>query len=220
MFEEATYSIREALDNVDFNPVTLEQVESRLAEIDKLKKKYGESVEAILEYAALIEEELEEISNKDDRMIELEEKHQAVLADLELEAETVTDLRKSAAAYLKDAIMMQLKDLYMEKTKFHVAFHPIGPNSFQKDGQDKVEFMISTNPGEPIKPLAKVASGGEISRIMLALKSIFSANGTVTSVIFDEVDTGVSGRVAQAIAEKIQRISKGSKCYAFLICLK
>ncbi|WP_078391677.1 DNA repair protein RecN [Shouchella patagoniensis] len=211
MFEEATYSIREALDNVDFNPVTLEQVEARLAEIDKLKKKYGDSVEAILEYAAIIEEELEVISNKDDRMKELEEKHQAMIADLELEAETVTDLRKAAAAYLKDAIMIQLRDLYMEKTKFHVAFHSNGPHSFHKDGQDKVEFMISTNPGEPIKPLAKVASGGEISRIMLALKSIFSANGAVTSVIFDEVDTGVSGRVAQAIAEKIQRISNGSQ---------
>ncbi|MBX0317673.1 DNA repair protein RecN [Shouchella clausii] len=215
MLEEGTYAIREAIEAIDFDPETLAFIETRLAEIDKLKRKYGDSVETILEYAATIEEELEAIEHKDDRLANLTEKRDALVEDLLLEAEALTDLRKAAAAELMEAIEKQLQDLYMEKAQFQVAIEPY-PNkedlsSLKRLGQDRIEFMISANPGEPLKPLAKVASGGELSRIMLALKSVFSAKEGMTSVIFDEVDTGVSGRVAQAIGEKIQRISAGSQ---------
>lgn len=215
MLEEGTYAIREAIEAIDFDPETLGFIETRLAEIDKLKRKYGDSVETILEYAATIEEELEAIEHKDDRLANLTEKRDALVEDLLLEAEALTDLRKAAAAELMEAIEKQLQDLYMEKAQFQVAIEPYTNkgdlSSLKRLGQDRIEFMISANPGEPLKPLAKVASGGELSRIMLALKSVFTAKEGITSVIFDEVDTGVSGRIAQAIGEKIQRISAGSQ---------
>lgn len=209
LFEEASYSIREALDQVEFNPDALEQIELRLAEIDKLKRKYGNSVESILDYSHTLEEELEEMEHKDERVSELKQKQQTLMEDLEVEADAISDMRKQIAGQLKQAIKVQLQSLYMEKTTFHVQIDRT--NEYQKNGQDRIEFHLSTNPGEPLKPLAKVASGGEISRIMLALKSIFSSKQGITSVIFDEVDTGVSGRVAQAIAEKIQVIARGSQ---------
>ena len=115
-----------------------------------------------------------------------------------IEGNELTNLRKNLARKLTDAIHSELKELYMQKTVFEVKFES-GENYISKSGLDNVEFYISTNPGEPLKPLSKIASGGELSRIMLALKSIFSKHQEVTSIIFDEVDTGVSGRVAQAI---------------------
>jgi len=118
-------------------------------------------------------------------------------------------LRKKWAKKLTNAIHRELKQLYMDKTVFEVMFMQLDRQepAFKKDGIDEVQFYLSTNPGEPLKPLSKVASGGELSRIMLALKTIFSKHQGVTSIIFDEVDTGVSGRVAQAIAEKIHEVS-------------
>ena len=117
---------------------------------------------------------------------------------------------RNSAQKLTDAIHSELKELYMQKTVFEVKFES-GENYISKSGLDNVEFYISTNPGEPLKPLSKIASGGELSRIMLALKSIFSKHQEVTSIIFDEVDTGVSGRVAQAIGEKIRKVSTDSQ---------
>jgi len=119
-------------------------------------------------------------------------------------------VRQKYAGQLTELIHKELKELYMEKTIFEVRFSS-DYESFSSTGSDKVEFFLSTNPGEPLKPLSKVASGGELSRIMLALKSIFSKHQGVTSIIFDEVDTGVSGRVAQAIAEKIYNVSIDSQ---------
>ncbi|MFP3470949.1 DNA repair protein RecN, partial [Micrococcus sp. SIMBA_144] len=119
-------------------------------------------------------------------------------------------LRKKVASELVGSIHHELRDLYMEKTEFAIHFNDRDESKkdfFHRSGQDDIDFMISTNPGEPLKELSKTASGGELSRIMLALKSIFSKHQGITSIIFDEVDTGVSGRVAQAMAEKIQRLS-------------
>lgn len=149
MLEEGTYAIREAIEAIDFDPETLAFIETRLAEIDKLKRKYGDSVETILEYAATIEEELEAIEHKDDRLANLTEKRDALVEDLLLEAEALTDLRKAAAAELMEAIEKQLQDLYMEKAQFQVAIEPY-PNkedlsSLKRLGQDRIEFMISAN---------------------------------------------------------------------------
>ncbi|MBM7840293.1 DNA repair protein RecN (Recombination protein N) [Alkalihalobacillus xiaoxiensis] len=209
LFEEASYSIREALDQVEFNPTALEQIELRLSEIDKLKRKYGQTVEEIVDYAQKLEDELEVMENIDERVNELKVEQRALLEDLDIEANAISNMRRSVASQLEKAIKKQLQSLYMEKTSFQVQISQL--SELHKNGQDQIEFLLSTNPGEPLKPLAKVASGGEISRIMLALKSIFSTKQGITSVIFDEVDTGVSGRVAQAIAEKIQGIAKGSQ---------
>jgi DNA repair protein RecN (Recombination protein N) len=222
LLEEATFSLRDYYESIEFDPNRLNLIEARLNEISQLKRKYGENVTDILEYSAKVEDEIDHLLNREEKIQELEQQLENVCYDLFLEAKNVTQIRSKAAKELVEKIHQQLKDLYMEKTKFQIDIServasmkdPIVDGNhvhFQEDGIDKVEFLLSTNPGEPLKPLAKIASGGEISRIMLALKSIFSSHHGVTSLIFDEVDTGVSGRVAQAIAEKIFRISTNSQ---------
>ncbi|MDV2685157.1 DNA repair protein RecN [Alkalihalophilus lindianensis] len=222
VIEESTYAIRDQVDSVEFDPNRLDFIEARLNDIQLLKRKYGEDVEEILEYASKIEEELDTILHKDDRVLQLQKELDMAWRDLYVEAKAITNIRKKAAEKLTKAIHKELKALYMEKTVMEIRIEDRTPTknspmidgksvSFGLDGIDQVEFYISTNPGEPMKPLSKTASGGEVSRIMLALKSIFQSHQQITSVIFDEVDTGVSGRVAQAIAERIHSIAVGSQ---------
>ncbi|GAF63816.1 putative ATPase [Bacillus sp. TS-2] len=215
LLEEATFSLRDRVERVDFDPERLSHIESRLNEIQQLKRKYGTTVEEILEYASKIEEELETFLHKDDQVETFKNQLDAVWLDLKVEAKAITDIRKQAAKQLISFIHDQLKLLHMEKAQFEIRIEDrVGLEEHQryhKNGKDTIEFFISTNTGEPLKPLVKVASGGEISRIMLAIKTIFSSHQGLTSVIFDEVDTGVSGRVAQAIAEKIHEVSIGSQ---------
>jgi DNA repair protein RecN (Recombination protein N) len=221
LIEEISYQIRQHLENMDYEPGRLELIESRLHEIDQLKRKYGQSVEEIMTYSAKIEEELDEIKNRDQHLANLSEMVQEAANDLLLEAKELHNIRKKAAKQLEKAVLMELKDLYLEKTNFQVdVFIPSKEKGIpfegknvrpHEDGIDQVRFLISTNPGEPVKELDRIASGGEMSRIMLALKNIFSKHQGITSVIFDEVDTGVSGRVAQAMADKIYNISVGSQ---------
>lgn len=222
LLEEIAYKLRDELEQLEYDPNRLDFIEGRLNEISHLKRKYGQTVADILQYAEKIAEELDALQNRDMRVHELQQQLQSVTEELTAEAKRVTNVRMKHAKTLIQHIHQELKDLYMEKTQFDIVFQkregafeaPLVdgvPVKFQEDGIDIVEFYISTNVGEPLKPLAKVASGGELSRIMLALKSIFSKHQGVTSIIFDEVDTGVSGRVAQAIAEKIYRVSVGSQ---------
>lgn len=211
LLEEATSSLGDQIDQLEFDPERLNFIESRLNEIRFLKKKYGQTVEDILEYAAKIEDEADQIQNREVHLERLRKNIQEVQKDLLLEAENLSEIRKQIAEKLKGEIHKELKELYMEKTVFDIQFSITEPPEFSSTGIDKVEFLISTNPGEPLKPLTKIASGGELSRIMLALKSIFSKQQGITSIIFDEVDTGVSGRVAQSMAEKIYKISSGSQ---------
>lgn len=222
LLEEATFSLRNYYEAIEFDPERLNLIETRLNEIMQLKRKYGENVTNILEYSAKIEEEIENLLNREEKIVELEKQLDHISYDLFLEAKNLSELRSGAAKELVEKIHQQLKDLYMEKTRFQIEISEKTASvkdplidgrhvHFQNDGIDKVEFLLSTNPGEPLKPLAKIVSGGEVSRIMLALKSIFSSHQGITSLIFDEVDTGVSGRVAQAIAEKIYNISTTSQ---------
>ncbi|MGN8645431.1 DNA repair protein RecN [Gracilibacillus sp. HCP3S3_G5_1] len=221
LIEELSYQIRQQLENMDYEPGRLELIESRLHEIDQLKRKYGQSVEEIMTYSAKIEEELDALKNRDQHLANLSAMLQEAANDLLLEAKELHTIRKKAAKQLEKAVMTELKDLYLEKTDFQVNVSI--PNkekgiSFEgkkvypnENGIDQVRFLISTNPGEPVKELDRIASGGEMSRVMLALKHIFSQHQGITSVIFDEVDTGVSGRVAQSMADKIYNISVGSQ---------
>ncbi|WML45240.1 DNA repair protein RecN [Neobacillus sp. PS3-40] len=209
MLEDATRLLRNDLDLLENDPHRLNEIEERLTEINQLKRKYGHTIAEIVEYAAKIEEEIETLQNKETHIDQFEKELSSLRKDLNLEARQLTDVRKKWAEKLTKLIHNELKELYMAKTVFQISFEPIG--HFTKNGNDKVEFYISTNPGEPLKPLSKIASGGELSRIMLALKSIFSKHQGVTSIIFDEVDTGVSGRVAQAIAEKIYKVATNSQ---------
>lgn len=210
MLEDAARTIRNDLDSLEYDPQRLLEIEDRLNEINQLKRKYGKTIEEILEYASKIEEEIETLQNKEVHIGQMEKELASLKKDLRIEAHNLTETRKKWAKKLTKLIHKELKELYMEKAVFELKIDS-DLDVFHKNGADKVEFYISTNPGEPLKPLSKVASGGELSRIMLALKSIFSKHQGVTSIIFDEVDTGVSGRVAQSIAEKIYNVSTGSQ---------
>lgn len=208
--EDAANTIRNEMDYLEYDPARLAEIEDRLNEINQLKRKYGKTVGEILEYASKIEEEIETLENKETHIDLLEKEVVSLRKDLLIEAEELSALRKKSAQSLTKLIHKELKELYMEKTVFEVQFIKNNEN-IMRNGMDKAEFYLSTNPGEPLKPLSKIASGGELSRIMLALKSIFSKHQGVTSIIFDEVDTGVSGRVAQAIAEKIHNVAVNSQ---------
>lgn len=222
LLEEVAYQLREKLDMMEYDPNRLDEIETRLNEIRMLKRKYGNTVEEILAYADEIEKEIFTIENKDVHIETTKKKLKEIEQLIVNEATLLSNMRHDLANRLTTAIHQELKELYMEKTKFEVMIKkkegtiddPLvegAPVKMTQNGYDNVEFYISTNPGEPLKPLSKVASGGELSRIILALKSIFSKHQGVASVIFDEVDTGVSGRVAQAIAEKIYRVSVNSQ---------
>lgn len=222
LLEETSFSLRDYYEKIEFDPNRLNEIEARLSEINQLKRKYGENVDEILEYAAAIEGEIDALTNREQRVVQWEKELEVIAEDLLVEANNLNKIRKKEAKKLKTAIQKQLEDLYMKDTVFDVAFeenkisgvtaqHLIKSSPFMRSGTDHVSFMVATNKGEPLKALAKVASGGEISRMILALKSILARHEGVTSLIFDEVDTGVSGRVAQAIAEKIYKISKGSQ---------
>ncbi|MGO3731715.1 MAG: DNA repair protein RecN [Vagococcus sp.] len=197
------------LDSLEMDEGRLSEVETRLDAIRQLKRKYGETVDSILKYAESIKEELSMSTLKGVDIEDLKEELCQYEKKMNETATRLTKVRKETAAQLEKNILHQLKELYMENTEFEVMFEKLDMAS--EFGQDKVEFFISTNVGESMKPLVKVASGGELSRIMLALKTIFSRSQEITSIVFDEVDTGVSGRVAQAIAEKIHQVGRNSQ---------
>lgn len=222
MVEELSFDLRNYRDTLQYNPERLNEIESRINEINRLKKKYGPTVNEIIDYIGKIQEEIEEITNKDSHLDNLQHQIDETQQDTYLEAKQLHDIRKKAADNLTKEIHFELKDLYLEKATFSISFSTKKdleseinaskpPLKLHKNGFDYITFLISTNQGEPLKELNKVASGGELSRIMLALKKIFAKHQGVTSVIFDEVDTGVSGRVAQAIAEKIVCVSDQSQ---------
>ncbi|MGI8316196.1 DNA repair protein RecN [Halobacillus mangrovi] len=222
VIEEMTFELSSQMAELEFDPERLNQIESRLNELNRLMKKYGASVEEMLEYASRIEEEIDEIQNKDSHLSKMEKQMNELGQDAVVEAKNIHDIRSRASDILSEYIHEELKGLYLEKASFAVDIQLKEgrsndpeidgiPVHLQSNGFDIVKFLITTNPGEPLKEIHKIASGGEMSRIMLALKTIFSRHQGVTSVIFDEVDTGVSGRVAQSIAEKIHGISVGSQ---------
>ncbi|MBC1562652.1 DNA repair protein RecN [Listeria booriae] len=210
LLEESAMQIRQELDKLEFQPDELDTIESRLNELNQLKRKYGKTVEAIIHYNEEIDQEILELSDRETHLGQLEKELESAKQDLQKLAEKLTTIRQKAAKQLEKQIKNELNQLYMEKAIFQVNF-ATPANEFTENGIDKVAFYMSTNPGEPLKPLSRIASGGELSRMMLALKTIFSRHQGITSIIFDEVDTGVSGRVAQAIAEKIYAVAVGSQ---------
>lgn len=209
--QETAFEIKNRIDTMEYHPERLDEIENRLALLLNLKRKYGKTIEDILQYRDKIEDELERLLHRDERYALEQEKLAHLKQDLEVEANDLSILREQTAKKLEQQIMLQLQQLHMERAQFSVHLEKRTNELFDINGQDDVIFLISTNAGEPMKPLVKVASGGEMSRVMLALKTIFSKHQGITSLIFDEVDTGVSGRVAQAIAEKISMIALHSQ---------
>lgn len=211
VLEDVTKRLEDIIEDLDFDGNRLMQIESRLDLIHSITRKYGGNVDDVLMYFVIITEEYNLLTgnhlSSDDMEAELK-KLEVSLVDL---ATKLASARHNLAQQLEIEIQQELKDLYMEKARFQVQFTK---GKFTREGNESVEFYISTNPGEDFKPLVKVASGGELSRLMLAIKSAFSRKEGKTSIVFDEVDTGVSGRVAQAIAQKIHKIGQNGQVLA------
>lgn len=199
-------SVTSRSDNLDFSSAEREWVEQRLDLIYRLKQKYGGTLEEIAAYYERIASELETLADSDNRREELREQYRAELSEAKRLAGQISEKRRAAAARLEKEIVRELAELDMDKVKMRVAVHTGA--KLAAHGFDTVTFEISVNPGEPEKPLSKVASGGELSRIMLALKNVLTAGEDVGMLIFDEIDTGVSGHAAQQIARKLSAIAK------------
>lgn len=206
--EDAAERLRDLKNSFDFSPKELDQVEDRLDHLHRLKKKYGATVRDMLDYLNKIRQELDQIELSDDLLIKLKKQRKAQLTMTRTLAETLSAQRKAAAERLKARIEEELRQLDMTKVRFQTEFSPKpGKLGLDDTGMDEVRFLMSANVGENLKPIAKVASGGELSRIMLALKNVLAENDNICTLIFDEVDTGVSGRAAGKVAEKMSRLS-------------
>ncbi|HFI0139472.1 TPA: DNA repair protein RecN [Streptococcus suis] len=205
VMEDVAKRLGDVVDNLEFDGNRLMQLESRLDLLNTMTKKYGGSVDDVLDYLAKITEEYNLLTGNDLSGDDLEVQLKTLEKDLINLAGQLSQARHELAHILEEVIRQELQDLYMERAKFLVRFTK---GKFSKEGHETVEFYISANPGEDFKPLVKVASGGELSRLMLAIKSAFARKEGKTSIVFDEVDTGVSGRVAQAIAQKIYKIGQ------------
>ena len=209
--EDITKRLEDVVDGLEFDGNRLMQVESRLDLIHSITRKYGGQVKDVLEYLAQITKEYSLLTGSDLSSEDLEKELKRLEKSLVTLAQDLSDQRHALAQALENEIQQELADLYMDKARFQVRFSKA---KFNREGNEAVEFYISTNPGEDFKPLVKVASGGELSRLMLAIKSAFSRKEGKTSIVFDEVDTGVSGRVAQAIAAKIHKIGQNGQVLA------
>lgn len=209
--EDSAFQLRDYKENIEFNPQRLAQIEQRLDVLHSLKRKYGETTEDILNYHLKIKTEADQLENRDELLKELAEQEETLHKELQVQAENLSAIRRAASRILAKQIEQELAHLQMERSVFEVK---LDTASFTISGADTAEFVLSTNPGEPPKPLAKIASGGEMSRVMLALKAIFSRIDEIPVLVFDEVDTGVSGRAAQAVAEKLSLLSKHCQVFA------
>ncbi len=213
--EDMAFSLRAYQESLRIDPGRLEAVENRLDEIRRLKKKYGSSVEEILAYKEKIDREKETLQDFRGRISDLEKKTRDLYAECLQSARALSRGRQESARELSKKMEDELATLGMKKVRFNIEVEPAaeedsGPNgpTLHERGIDRVQFMISANPGEELKPLARIASGGELSRIMLALKRIFSGQKSVQTLIFDEVDAGIGGGIAEIVGRKLKEISR------------
>ena len=209
--EEIAYEISSLIDRSDADPARLEKIENRLDLIRRLERKYGMDAGEINRMQEELEEEYDELDGLTERISEMAKEHKQLLAKYRSTARALTESRKTLARRFEERMTAELKDLGMENTRFEVLFkanESDRPQMPTATGDDRIEFMISPNPGEPLKPLAKIASGGELSRLMLAIKTLEAAHTGVEAMVFDEIDTGISGRMAQVVAEKMIAISR------------
>ena len=204
--------VRDARGALDFYPGELDEIEERLDRIHRLKKKYGSTVEEMLDYLEGCRKELDDIQFSDDRAIQLEKSLKKALDDAVSKAKTLSGERKAAAVRLAERIRRELTQLDMPKVQFEVEFAlKDSEDGMDATGMDVVRFLMSANLGEALKPINKIASGGELARIMLALKNVLAENEQVTTMVFDEVDTGVSGRAAGKVARKLFQVARNKQ---------
>ena len=212
--EEISYDLAALAEKSDYDPSRAAFVEDRLDLIRRLERRYGPSLSEVLAARDAMQEEYDHYESLEKQIRELEMQDRQLLGQYRTLARRLTASRRELAERFEERIMEQLRDLGMEKTVFRVAFEEkAGGRSAmpQPTGDDTLQFMISPNPGEPLKPLSRIASGGELSRLMLALKSIEAEHGGIDCMVFDEIDTGISGRMAQVVGEKMSRIARHSQ---------
>lgn len=203
--EDVAYSLRDLKNGFEFQPELLAAVEARLARIHMLKRKYGGSIAEILDFLEQVQNEYDELQQSDahrEKLLKALASCKAQYAEL---ANKLMEVRRTTAKRLSEQLLAQFRDLGMEKSSFEVLLQPLPEGHLSADGVEHVEFLLSTNAGEPVKPLQRVASGGELSRIMLAFKTIHM--GGIPTVIFDEIDTGISGHIATVVGQKMLQIA-------------
>ena len=220
ILEEASSEITNYLSRIELNPHRLEEVNKRLADLDSLKRKYGPTLEEIEHYRSEQEKKLETLENEEFDGGRLEKMIAEMTQTLLQEAADISEQRHAVKTDFEKMITDTLKELGMEQARFELKLEPFQPRSeqdltFNAKGIDKVEFIIATNPGTPLRPLAKIASGGELSRIMLAIKTALNFDVSHGSMVFDEVDAGISGRVAETVGEKLLNLGQSRQ----IICI-
>jgi DNA repair protein RecN (Recombination protein N) len=217
-------NLRNYLDEIEFNPKRLDEVEERLNLLHQLGRKYGGSIPSVIAFGEDARKQLESISNASERITALEAEQDKLLQLLSRQAQTISEKRKSAAEKLGKGIETELDDLKMAAARFGVDFQtrpepngiPLNDGSrvaFDQNGYDRVEFLVAPNPGEGLKPLAKIASGGETSRLMLALKNILASADQIPSLIFDEIDQGIGGRVGLTVGFKLWHLGRNHQVF-------
>lgn len=208
ILDDLKYEVSSYTDDIEYDEEKLDCLIFRMDKIKNLEKKYSRSLNNLIIFREEIKEELEELENYEENYDKYIVEQKNILAELKSLGDKLTTIRKKTAQKLESLIQEELKFLYMDKSTIKVDFKD---KEYASDGKDDVRILISANLGEPLKSLSKVASGGELSRVMLALKIIFSRSIEATSIIFDEIDTGVSGRVSQRMAEKMYQLGVGSQ---------
>ena len=207
--DDAADTLRDLTREMEFSPGELDEVESRLDVLYRLKKKYGATVEEMLQYLDRCRKELDEIQYADDTIARLTKELDKARKEADRAAQALSQQRRKAAEKLEKRVQEELRQLDMPKVRFQVEFAPIENQwGLDETGMDQVQFLMSANVGEALKPIQKVASGGELARIMLALKNVLAQDDEIGTLVFDEVDTGVSGRAAQKVAEKMAQVAR------------
>lgn len=204
--EEASRELRDMSDDIHYDEEELARINERLFTINNYKKKYGGSVELVISNYNDLKKQYEELVHAEEIIKELEEKEKEIFAKMKKVGEKISSIRKSYSKELEDRILLELSYVGLDKSRMNILIEQ--QDDFNEKGFDDVTFMISTNPGEPLKSLEKVLSGGELSRIMLALKCVFADKDDIPTLIFDEIDTGISGQVGQRVGEKMYQVSK------------
>lgn len=205
MMQEISSTLRDYSQNLDTDTGKLDSIQERIFLLDKLRRKYGSTLADIMQTYENLKNEYEQIEHSTQNIEELEQKIQIVLGELNLKADAISQNRQDYAEVLSALIVEKLEKLELPRVRFSIQ---VEPSEININGKDKVEFLISTNVSEGLKPLAKVASGGEISRVMLAIKTIFAQNDEIDTVIFDEIDTGISGKTSQSVADEIAELAQ------------
>ena len=211
--EEISYSVDNSIGDVEINDTKLEKIVERIDKINKLKRKYGSTITEILEFKNKIEKDLSLVNFENEELENLKIQKKELVNQYFQDSERLSEIRMKIVENLQNTVDIQLSDLNMENAKFKVEI--IKKEEITAHGTDNAEFLITTNVGETFKPLAKIASGGEISRIMLALKSVFSEVDNISVLIFDEIDTGISGETVRRVAEKLRELSRNTQ----IICV-